>query len=261
MVIPDVQLKPGQDLGFLRAIGEYMIEKKPDTVILLGDFGDMPSLSSYDMGKKSFEGRRYRADIEVVHAGLDALFGPLKEYNQRARKNRKKVYDPRRLITLGNHENRIERVVEDDPKFDGTISIQDLRYEDFGLEVYPYREVVFVDGIAYTHVFTTGAMGRPVSNARLLVNKKHMSCVQGHNQKMEIYNEYRADGKSVIGLFAGCCYEHDEAYLGPQGNDYFRGIHMLYDVNDGNFHCHSITLNYLLDRAKRRLHTGEDVLG
>ena len=95
-------------------------------------------------------------------------------------------------------------------------------------------------------------MGRPVTSARALVSKKHMSCVQGHNQKMEIYSEYRADGAMLTGLFAGCCYEHDEEYLGPQGNNYFRGIHMLYDVRDGNFHTHSITLDYLTKRYGNR---------
>jgi hypothetical protein len=99
-------------------------------------------------------------------------------------------------------------------------------------------------------------MGRPVTSARALVTKKHISCVQGHNQKMEIYNEYKADGKSITGLFAGCCYLHDEDYLGPQGNNYFRGIHMLYDVAEGQFFCHSITLDYLIKRSQRRLRGG-----
>ena len=123
--------------------------------------------------------------------------------------------------------------------------------------MYPYQQVEIIDGIAYTHVFTTGVMGRPVTSARALVTKKHMSCVQGHNQKMEIYNEYKADGTLITGLFAGCCYMHDEDYLGPQGNNYFRGIHMLYDVKEGGFHCHSITLDYLLKRnAKRKRDNG-----
>jgi len=256
LVIPDVQVKPGQDVSFLTAVGEYIVEKKPDVVINLGDFGDMPSLSSYDFGKKSFEGRRYRDDINATHAAMEILLAPIVAYNKQAIKNKKKVYRPRFVLTIGNHENRIERVVENDAKLDGTISIDDLRYEQYGWEVYPYQEVVFIDGIAYSHNFTTGVMGRPVSSARALVTKKHMSCVQGHNQKMEIYSEYRADGSMLTGLFAGCCYKHDEAYLGPQGNNYFRGIHMLYDVKDGHFHCHSITLDYLTARLQRRLHNG-----
>lgn len=256
LVIPDVQVKPRQDVSFLKTIGEYMVEKKPDTVICIGDFADLPSLSSYDFGKKSFEGRRYRDDIEATRNAMQILMQPLYDYNLRAIKNKKKTYNPDLILTLGNHEHRIERVIENDAKLEGTIGITDLEYEKYGWLVYPYQEVVFKDGIAYSHVFTTGVMGRPVTSARALVTKKHMSCIQGHNQKMEIYSEYRADGTMLTGLFAGCCYQHDEDYLGPQGNNYFRGIHMLYDVRAGHFHCHSITLDYLTARSKRRLHNG-----
>jgi hypothetical protein len=256
LVIPDVQVKPNQDVSFLKVIGEYIVEKKPDVIICIGDFADLPSLSSYDVGKKSFEGRRYRDDVLATQHAMEVLLAPLAKYNQQALKNKKKVYRPRMLLTIGNHENRITRAVENDAKLDGTIGLEDLRYEQYGWEVHPFLDVVLVDGIAYSHYFTTGVMGRPVTSARALVTKKHISCVQGHNQKMEIYNEYKADGKSITGLFAGCCYQHNEDYLGPQGNNYFRGIHMLYDVQEGQFHCHSITLDYLLKRSQRRLRAG-----
>lgn len=256
LVIPDVQLKPGIDNSYLEVIGKYITEKKPDVIICLGDFADMPSLSSYDVGKKSFEGRRYRDDVHAAICGMEKLLWPLVEYNKQAKANKKKLYHPRMVLTLGNHEERINRVCNEDSKLDGTISINDLRYENFGWEVHPFLDVVLIDGVAYSHYFTTGVLGRPALSARNLVLKKHMSCVQGHNQKMEIYNEYRADGVMLTGLFAGCCYQHDEDYLGPQGNNYFRGIHMLYDVKEGQFHCHSITLDYLLARAKRRVSAG-----
>ena len=209
-ILPDVQVKPGQDTRFLSAVGRYLVEKKPDVIICIGDFADMPSLSSYDFGKKSFEGRRYRDDVCAAISGMAHLMEPLAIHNENAKKNKKGLYRPRLILTLGNHEERINRATENDSKLDGTLSVSDLRYEEFGWEVKPFLEVVMVDGIAYSHYFTTGVMGRPVTSARALVTKKHMSCVQGHNQKMEIYNEYKADGKSITGLFAGCCYLHDE---------------------------------------------------
>lgn len=253
-IIPDVQAKPGQDFTFLRAIGEYLVEKQPERIICLGDFADLPSLSSYDVGKKSFEGRRYNNDLAAAHSAMDILLSPLWEYNINAIRNKKRRYNPELFMFLGNHEYRIERVVENDPKLDGTIGIEQLPYAEW--KVFPYLHVEILDGIAYSHYFTTGVMGRPVTSARALVTKKHMSCVQGHNQKMEIYNEYKADGTLITGLFAGCCYMHDEDYLGPQGNNYFRGIHMLYDIKDGAFHCHSITLDYLLKRMQRKRNNG-----
>jgi hypothetical protein len=45
--------------------GEYCAEKKPDRIIHIGDHWDMPSLSSFDVGKKAFEGRTYASDIQA----------------------------------------------------------------------------------------------------------------------------------------------------------------------------------------------------
>lgn len=250
-VIPDVQVKPGNDTSFLHAVGSYIAEKKPDVIVCLGDFADMPSLSEYDRGKKSFEGRRYSEDILATNLAMEHLMLPIEMEIHRLATNKKKRWRPELHLTLGNHEDRISRVIESDPRLEGTIGLGDLSYGEFGWTVYDYKEVIVLDGIAFSHYFTTGAMGRPVTNARLLVNKKHMSCIQGHNQKMDIYTEYRADGKMITGLFAGCCYLHNEDYLGPQGNDYFRGIHMLYEVEDGQFYTHSITLDYLVKRHAR----------
>lgn len=245
MVIPDVQAKPGVDFTYLNNIGRYMVEKKPDVVVCIGDFADMPSLSSYDKGKKSFEGRRYLADIDAAHEAMSELLGPLFDYNTNARRNKKKPYLPRMVLTLGNHEQRIQRAVELQPELEGVLDVGHLNYEEYGWEVYPFLEVVHIDGIAYSHYFTSGVLGRPVTSARALLSKKHQSCIMGHVQTMDVATDYRADGTPITGLFAGCCYEHNEDYLSPQGNAHFRGIHMLYEVDNGSFFHHPISLTYL----------------
>jgi hypothetical protein len=245
LVIPDVQIKPDQNYEFLTWIGEYIVEKKPNVVVQIGDFADLPSLSSYDVGKKSFEGRRYKKDIEATVEAMDALLGPLRRYNERRLAQKKSPYKPRLVLTLGNHEHRINRVVESDPKLDGTISLDDLKYRDAGWEVHPFLDVVLIDGVCYSHYFTSGVLGRPVASSRALIQKKHISCVMGHVQNFEIHTEYRADGSRITGMFSGCCYQHKEDYLGPQGNNYFRGVHMLHEVNNGEFDHMAVSLKYL----------------
>ena len=244
-VIPDVQFKPGNDTTFLTQIGNYLVEKKPDVVVCIGDFADMASLSSYDVGTKAFEGRRYRADIEATHSAMSALLEPIQVFNRRAKEGHRERYYPRLVLTLGNHENRINKVVNTDPKLDGTIGLEDLKYESYGWEVYPFLQPVVIDGIAYCHYFTTGVMGRPCTSAQMQLTKKHMSCVAGHQQGLQIATEHRADGKRLTSIIAGSCYEHDEDYLGPQGNKHWRGILMLHEVNDGEFDLMPVSLGYL----------------
>jgi Calcineurin-like phosphoesterase len=243
MVIPDSQVKWGEDYTYLRHIGNYMVEKQPDVVIHLGDFADMESLSSYDQGKKSFEGKRYVKDIKAAEQAMDCLLSPLREYNARAKKNKEKQYKPRLILTLGNHEQRINRAVNDDPKLEGLIKLEDLPYQDW--EVHPFLVPVFVDGVAYCHYFPTGVLGRPAASASAMVSKLHMSCIAGHQQGKQVAYGKRPDGSTITCIIAGSCYEHDEGYLDHQSNNHFRGIVMLHEVNNGAYDEMFVSLKYL----------------
>jgi hypothetical protein len=245
LVLPDVQAKPGVDFSYLRRIGMYMVEKKPDIVVCGGDFADFPSLSSYDRGKRSFEGRRYKRDVEAAQFAMQAFLGPLDEYNAMRRKNKKGEYKPRMVLTLGNHENRVNRATNDDPMLEGMLSIKDLAYAEYGWEVHDFLEVVMVEGIAFSHYFTSGVMGRPVTTAQALLTKKHQSCIAFHQQGLQIATGYRADGSLITGIIAGSAYEHSEDYLGPQGNNHWRGFLVLNDVRDGAFDLMPVSLAYI----------------
>ena len=248
LVIPDTQVKPNQSFDHLTAAGMYAVDTKPDVIIHIGDHWDMPSLSSYDVGKGNFEGRRYKDDIEAGIAGMEAFLAPIRAEQERLKVNKQKQWRPRLVYTLGNHEARIERTVNDDPKLIGFMSYDDLKLDEMGWEVYDFLEPAIIDGIAYCHYFTSGVMGRPVASANALLTKKHMSCVMGHVQDRSIAYGRRADGTNMLGLFAGIFYEHDEGYLNAQTNGSWRGVWMLNDVADGGCDEMPISLNYLKKR-------------
>lgn len=251
-ILPDVQCKDGVPLEHLTWAGSYCAEKRPDVVICLGDFSDMESLSSYDRGKKSFEGRRYSKDVSVSHIAMSMFLEPIREEQNRLIRNKEKRWNPRLVLTLGNHEHRINRAIEDDAKLEGLISVRDLQYEEFGWEVYPYLEVVTVDGIAYSHYFVSGVLGRPVSSARMLLTKHHMSCVAGHQQGRDIAYGQDASGRRMTGIISGSFYQHDEAYLTAQNNIHWRGVWILNQVDKGAFDEMPLSLEYLGQRYNRR---------
>lgn len=488
IVIPDCQVRPGDDTKYLERIGKYIVELKPDVVVQIGDFADLPSLSSYDIGKKSFEGRRYKNDIQAANEAMEVLLAPLQDFNSRAKRNKEKQYKPKLVLTLGNHEDRISRAVNNDPKLDGTIGLSDLKYSDYGWDVVPFLQPVVLHDVAYClaphhrvltsslryiplrdisigqsiisfeenasgrgrkyktgtilkkeitlaktyevtlsngkkfvctldhrwivkgnhgvrwahtseltigtkipryfdefthkqnyetgwlagmldgegwlskpntkqggiqigiaqnegqvleklqtllskygypyetgeytkcrkirvggisasklkllgeirperlvskfkpemlgrmqaiefvtvekiepageqeivqietdtatlivdgyahhncHYFTTGIAGRPSTSAQAQLAKQHMSCIAGHQQGLQIATGHRADGSRLTSIIAGSCYEHDEDYLGPQGNKHWRGILVLHEVQNGQFDLMPISLNYL----------------
>tara|TARA_R110002096_G_scaffold58465_8_gene147250 strand:- start:419 stop:1180 length:762 start_codon:yes stop_codon:yes gene_type:complete len=248
LVIPDTQVKPGISLDYLKWIGQYAAAKKPDVIVMIGDFADMPSLSSYDVGKKSFEGRTYKADVRAVRKGMETLLAPIRRVQKQMAKAKKKVWKPKMILTLGNHEHRIDRAVEYDRKLEGLVQMEDLGYEEAGWTVYPFLDVVSVNGVAYSHYFASGVMGRAITSANALLTKKHMSCFAGHQQGRQISYGRRADGTEMTAIIAGSAYLHDEDYLSKQTNQHWRGIYMLHDVKDGSFDEMAVSMKYLKEQ-------------
>lgn len=247
LYIPDNQVKPGVDTDYLSAIGQYIVETRPDYIICAGDFADMPSCSSYAKGV-AFEGKRYKADVASVHAGMEKLLKPLRDFNLQRLKWKEKLYRPKMILTLGNHENRINRVINDNPILEGTISVDDLNYEHYGWEVIPFLETTVIEGVCFSHYFTTGLKGLACSTAAAQLTKKHMSCIAGHQQGRQSASAVRADGKRITSIIAGSCYDHDEDYLGAQGNKHWHGVVMLHNVVDGDFDEMFVPLHYLKSR-------------
>ena len=245
-VIPDTQCKPGIDMSYLTAIGNYLVKKKPDIIIHIGDHWDMPSLSSYDFGKKSFEGRRYQADIEAGNLGFSMLNAPVEAERIRLKRNKEKQWNPDKYFLLGNHEQRIERAVNNDAKLEGVLGYHDLETLDYN--IVPFLEPLLVEGIAFSHYFTTGLAGRPATTAAAQLSKQHMSVIAGHQQGLQIATGKRADGSLLTSVIAGSCYPHDEHYLGQQGNNHWRGMLLLNNVDNGSFDLATIPLNYLMDK-------------
>lgn len=247
LIIPDTQIKPGVPLDHLNWISKYIVDKKPDVIVVIGDWADMCSLSSYDKGKKSFEGRTYRADILAANDGLQMLMAPIEAESKRTYSSHIKRWVPRKIVTLGNHENRINRAIETQRELDGLISTDDLFFKQWGFEVYPFLQPITVDGVCYCHYFCTGQMGYAYTTAAAML-KGHMSGVAGHKQGKDIAHSKRLDGTRLTTMQIGSCYLHDEGYLNPQTNDHWRGIMMLNNVKNGEFDDMAVDLDFLKER-------------
>lgn len=249
LVIPDTQTRPETPKDHLSWIGRYALEKMPDVIVHLGDHADMASLSFYDQGKKKAEGRRLTDDIEAAKEGLRALLRPIDEYNEKQRRTKHSQYRPRKIITLGNHEFRLVRCAEDNPKFDGHIGTHNLEYESFGFEVYPFKEIATVDGVSYSHYFYYPMTGRPISGT--IDNRLKnigFSFIQGHQQVYMVGVKQLNNGKRIRGLICGACYLHDEEYRGPQANGEWRGVFLLHEVRDGDYVLCEVSLDFLCRR-------------
>src|SRR5258707_351826 len=107
ILIPGFQLRSDVDFSHLEHIGNYIVDAQPKCGIQAGDWADLPSLYSFDVGKKSAEGKRLIDDIQSVKDSINLLMKPIRKYN----KGRRKKYAPRLVFVTGNHCDRLARLM------------------------------------------------------------------------------------------------------------------------------------------------------
>ena len=251
-VVGDTQAKPGVPTKHLTWIGRYLVDQfagRDVEVIHLGDHADMPSLSSYDKGTAKIEGKRVVKDIEAANTGFDLLNEPLHEYNTKPRNGRGKVWEPRRTILLGNPEDRITRAANASAELEGLLTLDALNYAKWGWDILPYQKPRILDGISYCHFFYNPNTGRPYAGENLETRLKTIghSFTMGHQQGMKYAVRAVGSGRHH-GLVLGTSYLHDEGYLGPQGNAYWRGIVVCHQVERGQYDPMFVSLDYLCRR-------------
>lgn len=253
-VIPDTQVRPDISLDYLHWVGMYIANRKPDVIIHLGDHADMPSLSSYDKGKRSAEGKRLHEDIKAVIDGMQVLLKPLYDLQQQELAEYGEIrYKPRMVLTLGNHEFRIMRHVDSNPELHGFFGYDDLKYKEQGWEVYDFLQPVIVNGVTYVHFMANPMSGKPYGGAALNVLKNvGESFTQGHKQTLDVATRFLpSSGKQQWAIIAGACYVHDEDYKGYQGNKHWRGVVVKHNVIEGSFNPMFVDLDYLGKRYSK----------
>lgn len=251
LMIPDTQCKPSIDMSYLDWLGQYIVDKKPEVIVHIGDHADMESLSSYDKGQRSAEGKRVHKDIESAIEGMNRLLKPLYDLQQQElRVHGKVLYKPKMVITLGNHEQRIERHVNANPELHGFLSYDSLKYREMGWEVYDYLQPVMINGVTYVHFMANPMTGKPYGGTALNILKNvGESFCMGHKQCLDIATRFLpSSGKQQWAIVAGAYYEHEEGYKGYQGNHHWRGVVVQHNVKDGSFNPMFVSLEYLKER-------------
>jgi len=248
LIIPDPHDSPGISQDRFRIAGQFMMDRMPEYVVCLGDWTEMGSLSKYDVGRLSAEGKRYCDDVASANKALEIFNRPLADYNKTSTRWKKKKYQPKMIMCEGNHENRITVAAQSTPSLYGTISLADLQFNKYGWITHPLAKPAIVEGIAFSHYFTSGVMGRPIgglNHARSLLTKCLTSSIVGHSHLRDMSEDVTATGKRILGLVAGCYFEHEMEWTG-ENLRYWRGLVYLHDVYDGMAEPEFLSLkNYL----------------
>lgn len=240
LVIADTQAKSEESLEYLLWIGKYIADKKPDIIVHIGDHFDLPSLSSYDKGTAKIEGKRLYKDIEAGVKGFEFLNLELEKH---------KDYYPRKVFCVGNHEERLDRYVNEHPELQGTLGVDKLPFAKYGWEVHPFLKPVEIEGIFFVHYLANPMSGKPYGGSAMNILKTvGRSFVVGHKQCLDIAIRPTIDGKQQLGIVNGACYDHFESYKGFVGNNHFRGLTVLHECSDGFAVPMFVSLDYMKEK-------------
>ncbi len=243
LIIPDPHAHPNHHNDRADWLGQLILDLKPDVVVNLGDMWDMPSMASYDKGKKSFQGRTFKADIDAGLEFDDRMWAPIR----RAKKRR-----PRAIFIEGNHEYRLKRAIDLQPELDGVISFDDLdlsrNYDDVVEYTGGTPGIIEVDGVVYCHYATSGVMGRPIGGehpAYSLLSKQFQSVTQGHIHVFNHCTRTNIEGRRIHGLIAGVYQDYDSDWAGEINKLWSRGVVIKRGVSEGNYDLEWISIDRL----------------
>lgn len=238
--IPDTQTRPGVPLDQIDWISQAVVDYKPDVIIVGGDWWDFPSLNSHSKpGSAPLEGTRFEKDRDVGNATFSRFNKRIK-----AEQAKDKSWKPRKVFTMGNHEERADRAASEDPKWLGVIGSNHCNVEDF--EWHGFLKRVEIDEILYSHYFQNTHSKFPIGGeVNNRINKIGQSFVQGHEQGKKEGSKIMGNGRTYYGLVAGSCYLHEEDYRGAQGQRHWRGVVVLNEVESGEYDIMPLSLRYL----------------
>lgn len=246
LVVPDPHAHPEFNNDRADWLGKFILDRKPDIVVNMGDTFDMPSLSSFDKGKASFVTASYQEDIESGLDFLDRMWHPIKK----AKKKR-----PHSVFLIGNHEERLKKVLEYNSHLAGDrfgVSYSNYQLTDYHNEVIYYDGqtpgIYTVEGVSFAHYLISGVMGRPIGgehHAASLISKTHSSCVVAHSHTVDWAARNTVTGQMLMGLVAGVYQDYDAKWAGQCNDLWWSGIVYLRGVSNGGYDPEFISLGAL----------------
>ncbi len=228
-------------------LGELIYDVQPDYVVDLGDTVDMSSLNSFDTANpKAIVSQSYERDINHHIDFQDKL---------RARVKRMKKRRPKYYGFEGNHEHRIKTAIKHDPRLEGDvhgISFKHLQTDKYYDEYYEYEysapAIRVIDGVAYSHYFSSGNRLTAMSgdhHAFNLIKKRHSSATCGHSHKRNLYFKDDAFPNPSLGLVAGCFKGEKEQWAGQANNDWWSGVVIKRNIENGCYDPEFVSIDRL----------------
>ena len=236
LTIGDCHTNDTQDLSRFNLLNKFILDKRPDVIVFIGDFLTLQCLSAWDANKRALmEGKRYYKEIAAGNKALDMAFKNVE-------------YSPEIIFIEGNHEDRLTRYLEKDPTFSGAVSVpKDLRLEERGIKFIPYREYYHVNGVGFTHIpFNKVREIGGVNISRKASQVTVSSVIFGHTHNQELAHVWKPGMPHLQDIYClGAFFEEIEKYMEGRISEYWRGLSLLNMWKEGRYDVESFSLGRL----------------
>lgn len=217
---------PYQDELSIMAVEKYMAAHRWDYYGNIGDFLDFDTISSFNKGKPKNQMRPIWEDIKQANNMLDRHQAIIRK------KNRKAEF----FILEGNHEERLNRWLEENPTFEGMWSVpQLLKLKERDIEWIPswskgafkrIGKANFLHG-NYTNQYHPAKMATKYGDN---VFYGHTHDVMSHTVANHLSPEQSHVGQSI-----GCLCERNLSYMKGQPSNWQQGFAVFFFKENGTF--------------------------
>lgn len=197
IVISDTHLDATEEPHWSYLLAKrFIADINPDYVVHLGDVLELSYLSSFNSGKaRLLEGKRLKADLDLFETEMRWL-----------RKHTDKV-----VVLEGNHDERIQRILDVDPVVEGLVEIHNLNVvKDGTIEWYPLLDQpIYLDGLFACHGWWV-----PQNPAKKHLEEIGGSTIFGHVHRRSYWSKIRwSDNVETTATGLGCLTNHQPPWL------------------------------------------------
>jgi len=228
LFVGDPHAHPSYSNSRFTLLGKYIRKHRPAIVVCAGDWGDMPSICA-QASKQELRGKTIRRDLDAANEALDMVTHETKGIRG--------IEDW--WMLGGNHEIRVQKEIDDNPKLEGLLSMDDFQFRENRWKTVPFQTTHVVQGFAFSHYFPSGNLGKAIGGVnigRTMVLKNHESGVQGHNHTLDFSRTVTPSGR-VVNCMTGGCYaspKMKEAWNLNTEHFWWRGVVWLRNARAGD---------------------------
>lgn len=213
LVFSDLHIIPkGYNTAILKEISQIITKCKPDYVVCTGDLGDFASQNKLVKDRGIYS---VADELTVVINYIDNYIAtPLRRLQNRQRKAKKKIYKPRVVFCLGNHDAPVSSALT--PMLEG-----------LGFEVVQHRDWINIDGVVFSHTFDNGISGYPCTDTKQILQNTLMRSVSGHSHVRSITEQRDTEGNKIFAIKMPCANLEEPAWAGQSVKKWDRGYMCL----------------------------------